>query len=225
MIKLLALADGITLLNAVLGFTAIIMLFSDEIRLFFSLILLALLADGLDGIVARKTKKGKIGEYLEAMADLISLSVAPMLFVYTIYAGSPGSYLFVLVIGLLIFFLICSLIRLSSFHLMKEKTVFVGLPASASTIFIIGLTFLGVELIYILAVIIILSLAMVSPIHFPKPGVRINSVAMILISVTVLLGKLYQGIAPILLMLALTVYVIGGPLYLQKRAGEKAGIK
>ncbi len=66
MIKLLSVADVISLTNALFGFLAILMLFSSEMNLAFSFILLALLADGLDGIVARKTRKGELGEYMEA---------------------------------------------------------------------------------------------------------------------------------------------------------------
>ena len=73
MIKLLSIADVVSLTNAILGFLAILMIFSNETRLAFSFILLALLADGLDGIVARKLGKSDIGEYLESMADMTSL--------------------------------------------------------------------------------------------------------------------------------------------------------
>ena len=85
MIKLLSLADVISLTNAIFGFLAVLMVFSNEMRLAFSFILLALLADGLDGIVARKTRKGELGEYMEAMADMISLGIAPAFFVYNVY--------------------------------------------------------------------------------------------------------------------------------------------
>ena len=76
MFKLLSIADGISLLNASFGFLAILSLFSgifssDElrIRVSFSFIVLAIIADGLDGIVARKTTHGQLGEYMEAMGE------------------------------------------------------------------------------------------------------------------------------------------------------------
>ena len=73
MLKLLSLADFISISNAVFGILAIIVLFIDlidsielRIHISFSLILIGLLADGLDGIIARKFGKSKIGDYLES---------------------------------------------------------------------------------------------------------------------------------------------------------------
>jgi len=218
MIKLLSIADVITLTNAIFGFLAILMVFLDEIYLSFSFILIALLADGLDGVIARKTRKGELGEYLEAMADMTSLGVAPSLFVYTIYHSVVSGCIYYhsyLVIALIIF-LSLSLIRLASFHIMKEKNFFVGLPASASTIIIITLAYFKIEFLYILPVIVVISLAMVSNVHFPRPGYRINAIATILIFLTLIMGKTYNGIAPILLMSAIVAYAVAGPIYLLK---------
>jgi CDP-diacylglycerol--serine O-phosphatidyltransferase len=216
MIKFVSVADSITLINAALGFVAILMAFADQLRFSFSLIFLALLADGLDGMVARKTGMGEIGEYLEAMADLVSLAVAPMIFVYTIYSGTGTLYRDILLVMVLLLFLMCSLIRLSSFHLLKEKQCFIGLPASASTSFILVLALLEIEMMYLIVIIAILSLGMVSPIRFPKIGLKISAVAAILIVLTMICGKMYQSIAPIVLLMALTIYVIVGPVYLKK---------
>ena len=75
MIKLISFADIISMINACLGFLAIVMLFLKEMQLSLSFIFIAILTDGLDGIVARKTRNGELGEYLEAMADMTSLSI------------------------------------------------------------------------------------------------------------------------------------------------------
>ena len=91
MIKLLYPADVISILNAFFGFFAIILLSLPDLdktfgfRLSFSFILLALIADGFDGSIARKTKKGKMGPYLESMADFTSTGVATIFFVYNVY--------------------------------------------------------------------------------------------------------------------------------------------
>jgi len=81
MIKLLSIADVISIFNAIFGFIAIIMILLNEIHFSFSFILLAMIADGIDGLVARKTKHSYLGEYMEAMGDMISLAIAPALFV------------------------------------------------------------------------------------------------------------------------------------------------
>ncbi len=220
MIKLLSIADVVSLTNAIFGFLAILMIFSNEMRLAFSFILLALLADGLDGIVARKTRKGELGEYMEAMADMISLGIAPAFFVYyTYYDVVSFSMLYHgLLIATLIIFLSLSIIRLASFHIIKDDKFFVGLPASAGTILIIVLSFLQTELIYILPFIFLISIVMVSPLRFPKIGLKINACAAVLILVTLIFGSIYHSFAPLMLFFAIVVYAVLGPIYVRKKS-------
>ena len=218
MIKLLSIADIVSLINAIFGFLAILMIFLNEMHLSFSFILLALLADGLDGIVARKLGTGKLGEYMEAMADMISLCVAPSFFVYKTYYDvvSECIYYHILLVVLLIMFLSLGIIRLASFHIIKDEKFFVGLPASASTIFILILSFLKIEFMYICPFIVIVSIAMISPIRFPKIGLKINAIAAVLILLTFAIGITFYNIAPILLFTAIAVYALLGPIYLRK---------
>jgi len=198
MVKLLSIADCVSLTNAFFGFLSLIMVFIGEIRLAFSFILLAILADGLDGIIARKTRESKIGEYLESMADMTSLGIAPAFFIFTAYYKSVSCCINknIVLLFVLALFLLLSIIRLASFHIMKEKKFFIGLPASSSTI------------------IIIISFLMISQIHFPKPDNKINAIAGILIFLTLIMDKYYNGIAPLLLITAICIYVIFGPFYL-----------
>jgi len=222
MIRLLSFADVISITNAIFGVLAIFFLLSNSIvceeirlRVSFSFILLALLADGLDGIAARKTGKSDIGEYLESMADMTSMVIAPAVFIYFIYSDSIGCCLYrhVYLLFALILFLSFGIIRLASFHIMKEKNFFVGLPASASTILILILAYFEIEFIYILPAVIIIGAATVSDIKFPKPRIRINTIAAILILLTLVMDKSYYGVAPLLLFIAIIVYAIGGPIY------------
>lgn len=224
MIKLLSIADAISITNAVFGFLAIIFLLSNldiceefQIRASFSFILLALLADGLDGIVARKTKKSEIGEYLESMADMTSLVIAPAVFIYFIYSDIVGCCLIRLVYLLfaLILFLSFGIIRLASFHLMKKDKYFIGLPASVSTIILLIIAFIKVEFIYILPAVIIIGAATVSDIKFLKPGLRINAIAAILIALTLVIYDSYWKIAPLLLLIAIIIYATVGSIYLK----------
>ncbi|MEE9440750.1 MAG: CDP-alcohol phosphatidyltransferase family protein [Candidatus Thermoplasmatota archaeon] len=219
MIKLLSVADVVSLTNAIFGFLAIIMIFSNEMRLAFSFILLALLADGLDGIVARKIRKGELGEYMEAMADMISLGVAPAFFVYNTYYDTVLDNMFYhgLLVAVLIIFLSLGIVRLASFHIIKEEKFFVGLPASASTIFIIVLSFLKIEFMYILPFIVVISFAMISPLRFPKTGLKINAFAAVFILVTIIFGGIYYNFAPVMLFFVIAAYSIIGPIYVRKK--------
>jgi CDP-diacylglycerol--serine O-phosphatidyltransferase len=224
MIRLLSIADILSIGNAIFGVFAIFVLFSDyigeidfRIHLSFSFILIALLIDGIDGIIARKTHKSEIGEYLESMADMTSLGIAPAVFIYIIYSDLISCnnlrlmYLFFALILLIAF----GIIRLASFHLMKEDKVFVGLPASASTIILIVMGFFNVKFVYILPSIIIIAAAMICNVRFPKPGIKFNAVAAVLIVFAIILGKNFYGIGPWLLFSAIIIYSIGGPIYVK----------
>jgi CDP-diacylglycerol--serine O-phosphatidyltransferase len=221
MINLLSVADFVSITNSILGFLSIVMIFLGETYLSFSLILLAILADGLDGIIARKTKHSDLGEYMEAMADMISLGIAPSAFVYSNYVNkiiiSESIYLHSLLIIVLIVFLSFSIIRLASFHIIREKEFFIGLPASASTIIIIILTYFNIEFTYIIPVIFIMSIAMISNVRFPKPTIRINAIATIFIIFTIIVGDNFDGIIPKLLFLLIILYVLVGPIFLFKK--------
>lgn len=216
MLKLLSIADVITLLNVILGFISIIMIFKGHLHFAASLILLSLLADGLDGIVARQLGSSHIGDYLEPIADMVSLSVAPLLLFYSIYSETLVAQLFLhLLFGsVLLFSLLCSIIRLSSFIFLKEKQWFIGLPTSVSAIFLVLITYLRFELLYILPCILLFSLAMISSIRFPKLSGKVNLIAALFIIITIVLNNMYNNIAPLLLLIALASYIIFGPVYL-----------
>jgi archaetidylserine synthase len=222
MIRLLSVADLVTLLNATLGFLALLFVFSNEFHLAASLIFLGLLADGLDGMIARRLGVGKIGEYLESLADMITLSIAPLVLFYKMYynsvASEPSQHL--LLGGILIFSLLCSIIRLSSFSLLKQKEYFIGLPTSASALFLVLISYLLPEVWYVLPVIVVLALAMISSVHFPKPSITVNLVTAMLIVAVVLLDGMYSGLAPLLLLVMLVMYIIGGPLYLYRKKNK-----
>ena len=219
MINLLSVADIITLLNAILGFCGLLLVFSNELRLAASLILLGLLADGLDGIIARRLGPSHIGEFLEPIADMVSLSIAPLALVYKTYYIAIVSQLFLHVfLGVvLVFSLVCSIIRLSSFSLFKEKHFFLGLPTSASAIVLVVMSFLNPDIFYLFPVIIVLSLAMISSIRFPKPGLRVNLIAAFFILATIVLDNMFYHIAPLLLLAALLCYMSIGPIFLYRK--------
>jgi len=226
MLSRLSVADFISITNGILGILAVLILVSNVIvdpvlrlRVSFSLVLLALLADGLDGIIARRLGKSDLGGYLESMADMTSMVIAPAVFIYFIYsmdiAGSFSrvAYLFFA----LVLFLFFGIVRLASFNVMKKKGLFVGLPASASTIILIVIAYLHVDFIFILPAVVIIGAAMASDIRFPKPGVRVNSVATVLIFLTLVFDKTFYGVVPVLLLIAILVYSVGGPVYIHKK--------
>ncbi|USZ68815.1 protein sorting system archaetidylserine synthase [Halorussus salilacus] len=79
----LGLADAVTVANAALGFLAAVAATLDP-GLAARLVLLAAVADGLDGVIARKTGGTPAGEYLDSLADVASFGVAPAVLVFAL---------------------------------------------------------------------------------------------------------------------------------------------
>ncbi|MCX5777492.1 MAG: CDP-diacylglycerol--serine O-phosphatidyltransferase [Candidatus Firestonebacteria bacterium] len=129
--------------NLVCGFLAIILAVNDALKLanyndfvrpfVFSswLLLLAMIFDLLDGIVARLTKTdSKFGMQLDSLADLTSFGVAPAVILYLAvlrYHGKMG----VLIAAI---YAVCAALRLARFNLIDkvDHKNFAGLPTPAA---------------------------------------------------------------------------------------------
>ena len=79
----LGVADAVTVANAMLGFLAAVLATIDP-ALAARLILLAGIADGLDGVLARRYGSTQVGEYVDSLADVASFGVAPAMLVVAI---------------------------------------------------------------------------------------------------------------------------------------------
>ncbi|MDQ2049126.1 protein sorting system archaetidylserine synthase [Natronolimnohabitans sp. A-GB9] len=88
----LGVADAVTIANAALGFIAVVVAFVD-IDLAARLILLAAVADGLDGILARRYGGTDAGPYLDSLADVASFAVAPAVLAFVVVTdGLEGGF-------------------------------------------------------------------------------------------------------------------------------------
>ncbi|MFC4436982.1 MULTISPECIES: protein sorting system archaetidylserine synthase [Natrialbaceae] len=85
----LGVADAVTIANATLGFVAIVVAFVD-IDLAARLILLAAIADGLDGLLARRYGGTEAGPYLDSLADVASFAVAPAVLAFVVVSEGLG---------------------------------------------------------------------------------------------------------------------------------------
>ncbi len=85
----LGVADAVTIANAALGFVAVVVAFVD-IHLAARLILLAAIADGLDGILARQYGGTPAGPYLDSLADVASFAIAPAVLAFVVVSDGLG---------------------------------------------------------------------------------------------------------------------------------------
>jgi len=85
----LGYADVVTVANAALGFGAAVAATLDP-GLGARLILLAAVADGLDGVLARTVGGTPVGEVVDSLADVASFCVAPAVFVFSVASAEWG---------------------------------------------------------------------------------------------------------------------------------------
>lgn len=163
--------DLFTLLNALLGFAAVLTACRGEIQIAFMLILSAAVADGLDGFLARRMGASMLGPNLDSMADLISFGVAPAVLVAALlrspWPGSPWTAwaLCVIFCGT---FLVCGILRLARFNISpKNDLYFEGLPIPAAGI-IASASVLLERPTMTFILMLLLSVLMVSSLPYPK---------------------------------------------------------
>ena len=145
-----------TSLNLVCGCIAVLLLAKDNYDTSVIFCLLAFLFDFADGFFARLLKtESEIGKQLDSFSDLITSGLVPGIVMYkllvrsglteTIIFSNLLQYSFYISTLSLAGFLItvATAFRLSKFNLMEtEYNYFLGLPAPANCIMIIGLPFM-----------------------------------------------------------------------------------
>lgn len=138
----------VTILALCLGISAVRYAMDSKWTIAAGLIVFAGFMDGLDGRIARMLNStSSFGAQLDSLADLVSFGVAPAIVMYfwklheIPYKGVGW--------GIVLFFIICSAIRLARFNSMLEepsekekmKNFFVGVPMpSAAALLILPLT-------------------------------------------------------------------------------------
>jgi CDP-diacylglycerol--serine O-phosphatidyltransferase len=146
--------NSLTALNLLCGCISVLAFLGEEHFAGIMLILIAALADFLDGFVARLLKvQSELGKQLDSLADMVSFGFVPGVIVFKSLVGSNplnNNYLeelnsqnYLPLFGFLI--TIFSGVRLAKFNIdTRQSNSFIGLPTPANTLF-----FLTIPLIWI----------------------------------------------------------------------------
>ena len=126
------LANSITALSLICGFSSIIFCIEGHFTFASWAIILAVIFDGLDGQMARRNPvPSEFGKELDSLADVVSFGIAPSMlgyiFVYRTFYFWSTLALFI--------YLFCSVMRLAKYNITpKEKLAnyFYGLPTTVS---------------------------------------------------------------------------------------------
>ena len=169
--KLFNLPNLLPLINLCCGVLASILVISGgNIYTIFTLIIISLVADFLDGLVARAMKiSSPIGKELDSLADLISFGVAPSVLIYSMYNFSDKGLLGYF---LLLIFPVAGAYRLARYNIASFDGVFSGIPITIAGILLViyslGSPFIIYNQLITYLVIILLSYLMVSKVEFKK---------------------------------------------------------
>ncbi|MBP2030272.1 CDP-diacylglycerol--serine O-phosphatidyltransferase [Methanohalophilus levihalophilus] len=209
--RTVGIPDVATLINASLGLSAIFAAHEGYFSLAFVLILMAAVADGVDGYLARMNCSSPLGEYLDSLADVISFGVAPACVVYFLYCGElciPAALIAVI-------YLSGGILRLARFS-TKQKSIpdFEGLPITASAVVISSYMLLFPRYVYpyfLFSMMLLLAYLMISDHPYPKlRGTRALAFVTVLFSATIvsyLLPEIFLHVFSTMLFLSLMLYL------------------
>ncbi|HDO19116.1 MAG TPA: hypothetical protein ENG74_00125 [Thermoplasmatales archaeon] len=209
LIKYIEFADYFSILNSIFGMIAILFILDNNLWMAGSLILLAVLSDGLDGLIARRYGGSRLGSYIDSLADLISFCMAPLLMVFVSYRDICPSYILV---GAIAIYLLFSIIHLSTFLTTKQRG-FSGLPTTAAGAFVVLVVLLLEDWYIPVILLLVVSILMVIDINYPKPKIWMNAVGLLLILLTVAFGSAWNSLFPTLLLLSFALYIFVMPLF------------
>jgi len=216
----LGVADVVTLANAVLGLVAMTAAVVGQPLLVAQLILLAAVADGLDGIVARTYGGTEIGPYLDSMADIVSFGTAPALFVF-IVANEPWGPLadevavFVVAAAAASLVVVFSLLRTVLYTVyVDEDETRPGIQNTLVSSILAAAYLAGVTSVpVILASTAVLSVLMIAPVPYPKLRAR-DALGMGVVQMgAILVPTVFQRVFPRVLLVAALAYLTLAPRY------------
>ncbi len=212
----LGLADLVTVANAALGFVAVAVAVVDP-GTAARLVLLAAIADGLDGVVARVRGGTDVGPYLDSLADVASFGVAPAVLVYVAATGggvsSFSSPFAVAAIAIPAVYVGVAVVRLGFYTLHDRNTpetegVQTTLAATILAVaYLAGLT----HPMALLGIAAVFCYLMIAPITYPDLYARDAAVLGGLQLLAVLFPTVGNRVLPRVLLLFAVAYLVLAP--------------
>ncbi|NYT00424.1 MAG: CDP-diacylglycerol--serine O-phosphatidyltransferase [Methanocellales archaeon] len=215
-LKLIKLPDLVTIVNALLGFVALLMISRGEISSAAITILFAALVDGLDGVLARNIEQGIFGVNLDSFADMISFGVVPAVAGYMLI-NEAHPYI---ASGFTAAYLTCGMLRLARFNISSKRKDFIGLPITGSGICMALLITIQAEPWVLACFYLILSALMLSTASYPKIKDRkiLISIGIVFIFSIVIYSIQNIRLINLIPLMMVTCYILSPLLYKVKYA-------
>ena len=221
-----------TLLNLAFGVFSMVMAAQGNFRLAALLVGGSLLADGIDGRVARLVKAdGEFGRELDSLADVVAFGTAPAFLLYQADLWRLGAW------GLAVasLFPICGALRLARFNIIKTSGYFIGLPITAAGTLVASLVYYTLSLTGDLrtlgvwmypTILLLVAYLMVSTIPYPDfkkfRGARFRWIEWA-VPLVVVIYSLVRDLRSVIFLPLATYAVLGPWLYLLRKWAEKIG--
>lgn len=219
--SLLAIPHLFTLLNLAFGVFSIMLTMRGEFEKASLCVIGSLIADGLDGRLARLFKSdGEFGKELDSLADVVAFGTAPAILLYQMVLKDFGYF----GMAFAVVFPMCGALRLARFNIIKTSGFFMGVPITAAGTLLSCLAFYTLQEVKMPikgifpAVTLILAYLMVSTIPYPdfkkrpKADGRVSVAPFVGPMLVILAVLAASGWNPwSLVLLPLTVYVTLGP--------------
>lgn len=165
-----ALANACTVVSILLGMSAIMLSLSGEVQIAAAVLLGCILADALDGPLARKFGVASpFGAQMDSLADMCSFGIATPVVVFQWLSGDMPDWAIGGACGLVA---VCAAIRLARFNVSpKDGRYFSGVPTTlAATVLALSMLLLSVTHVAMAAGIAALALTMVLGFPYAKLG-------------------------------------------------------
>lgn len=207
----LSLADLFTLLNASLGLSAAMLAMRGDVETALRLVLVAGVADGMDGLVARRRNSSAFGENLDSLADAVTFCVVPALLISESLVGEA--------VGIV--FLLAGLLRLARFNVSgMEEDFFEGLPSTGAGLMLVVFLMVGVPAGVVPVAAVVLSLLMLSTLPYWKPRGPPAVPLGLVLALAAALPAALNGALPALLLGLLLAYGVSGPVSTLRRSSD-----
>lgn len=163
LLSIVKIPDIFSLFNAVAGLASIYFSIQNRMTTAAALLIIAVIFDVLDGRMAKMLGMQRdFGKQMDSLADIISFGVAPAVFGLQMINDTKLNYL------ILVFFVVCGIIRLARYNILAPQPHFIGLPITSSGYIIPIFYFAKLSFKYFPYVYLLLALLMISPLKFPK---------------------------------------------------------
>ena len=219
------LADVFTTLNAALGFVAVVGT-TVSVGLAARLILLAAIADAIDGIIAKRYGGTQVGPFLDSLADVASFGVAPALLVVVAirgvdsFAGTAVEYLGIAVGALFVAMAVVRLALYTAYDTDEPWTE--GVQTTLAATLIAAGTLSGVGPVWLLAGIGVFVILMVTPITYPDLRVRDAIVMGAVQALAIALPTTWSSLFPRVLLAWALGYLFLGPWVYPRAEGKRS---